>query len=136
MKGTRLINNTISARREKVVSRKWYREGYFSEGWKGLLRIQFAEAGDSLRAAVYIQLTVDVLEMHLDGASRKKQFPGNRIIGETLSDQMQHFKFADGERFHESKLMNARIGFPLCRWSFRHVIGKCAEQFLGISQQA
>jgi len=58
-----------------------------------LPQIQFVEAGDSLCAAVYIQLAVDMLKMRLDSADGKKQFLGKRIIGETLDDQMQHFEF-------------------------------------------
>jgi hypothetical protein len=46
-----------------VVARKWYREGYFIEGRGVLTQIQFAQADDSLCAAVYIQLAVDVLKM-------------------------------------------------------------------------
>lgn len=34
MKTSRLVESTISAGREDVVSRKWYREGYFIEGWE------------------------------------------------------------------------------------------------------
>jgi hypothetical protein len=30
-----LNENTLSARRGNVVSQKWYREGYFIEGWEG-----------------------------------------------------------------------------------------------------
>ena len=82
------IENTISARRGYVVSRKWYREGYLIEGQGILQQIQFAEASDSLCAAVYIQLAVDMLKMHLDRASGKKQFLSNRLVGETLGDQM------------------------------------------------
>ena len=67
------------------------------------------EAGDSLCAAVYIQLAVDVLEMHFDSASGKIQFLGNRIIGESLGDQMQHLKLAGGERISERGLENWRI---------------------------
>ena len=104
-----MIENTISAGKGYVVSQKWYREGYFIEGWGVLLQIQFAQAGDSLCAAVYIQLAVDVLKMHLDSASGKKQFPGNRIIGETLSNQAQYFEFAGGERISERGLENWRI---------------------------
>lgn len=36
MKTSRLIENTISVGREDVVSRKWYREGYFVEEWEGI----------------------------------------------------------------------------------------------------
>lgn len=54
METSRLIESTISARRRDVVIRKWYREGYFVEEWGGLLQIQLMEAGESLRAAVYL----------------------------------------------------------------------------------
>ena len=54
MQTAQLIENTISTRRRDVVIRKWYCGGYFVEGSGGLLQIQFAEAGDSLRAAVYL----------------------------------------------------------------------------------
>ena len=77
-----------------------------------LAQIQFAETGDSLRSAVYIQLAVDMLKMHLDSVSGKKQFLGNRIIGETLGDQMQHFEFAGGERINKSGLENWGIDWP------------------------
>jgi len=80
--------------------------GILLKEWGVLARIQFAEAGDSLRAAVYFQLSIDVLKMHLDRAGGKKQSPGNRIIGETLSDQMQHFQFASRERLNERGLEN------------------------------
>jgi hypothetical protein len=46
-----------------VVSRKWYREGYFIEGGGVLVLIRFAQADDSLYAAVYIQLAVDIHKM-------------------------------------------------------------------------
>jgi len=58
-----LIENTISAEQGDVVSRKWYREGYFIEEGGVLAQIQFVQADDNLCAAVYIQLAVDVLEM-------------------------------------------------------------------------
>ena len=58
------------------------------------MQIQFAEAGNSLCAAVYLQLAIDMLKMHLDSAGGKKQFLGNRIIGESVGDQVQHFEFA------------------------------------------
>ena len=74
------------------------------------MQIQFMEAGDSLCAAVYTQLAVDVLKMHLDSAGGKKQFPGNRVIGETLGDQMQHFEFAGRERINERGMENWGIG--------------------------
>ena len=78
------------------------------------MEVQFVEAGDSLCAAVYIQFAVDMLEMHLNCAGSKKQFPGNRIIGEPLGDQMQYFEFAGGEWLNERRLGNWRIDCVLC----------------------
>ena len=50
------------------------------KGRKGLLQIQFTKTDDSLCAAVYIQLAIDMLNVNLNSASGKKQLLGNRII--------------------------------------------------------
>src|SRR5690349_1769178 len=102
MKASRLIENTISAGRRIVVSRKWYREGYLLKDGRELPQIQFMEAGDSLCAAVYIELAIDMLKMHLDRTSGKKQFLSDVQVGETIGDQTQHFEFAAGELINQT----------------------------------
>ena len=98
--------------------------------------VQFVEAGDSLSAAVYIQFAVDMLEMHLNRAGSKKQFPGNRIIGEPLGDQMQYFEFAGGERINERRLESGGIGMLMSRCRLGCITGKRRQQSLRVLHQA
>ena len=63
IKTARLVENTISAEQGDVVSRKWYREGYFIEEGGVLTQIQFVQADDNRYAADCIQLAVDVLDI-------------------------------------------------------------------------
>ena len=67
--------------------------GILEKDGRKLGQVQFAEANDSLCAAIHIQLAEDMLNMHLDRASGKKKFLGNRIIGKNFRDQVQHFEF-------------------------------------------
>jgi|GEM_PF-3254067 hypothetical protein len=90
MKTSWLIENTLSARRRNVVSRKWYWEGYFVEG--GVLEeIQSAEACNSLHVSIFSRIVLDMFMLRLDRTTGTKQFLHRCIMGETLGNQMGNF---------------------------------------------
>jgi hypothetical protein len=75
-----------AARRAWIGWRKWL-----------LQQVQPPCVRDGLRAAVRIQLGVEMIDVPLDGADRHDQALRDFLIGQTLFDQAQYFTLAVAE---------------------------------------
>src|SRR5262249_8763491 len=60
---------------------------------------EFCGLGECLRAAIDIELAVDVAGGDFHCADRKHQPPGNLTVGESLGNQPQHLSFTFTQRF-------------------------------------
>jgi len=74
-----------------------------AEGGRSEDNAQRSGPGESGGAAVHAELGVDVFKMFLHGRRSHHQLAGNLAIGETGSDQPQHFCFSLGQRLIASR---------------------------------
>src|SRR5690348_5757702 len=72
-------------------------------------KIQFARPRYGGAAIPHAQLAEDVVVVGLDGADDEVKIPGDLLIGQSGSQQAQHFQFTLGERLDQRLLCPAPI---------------------------
>ena len=82
------------------------------EIWGPYQESQLAGAGEGLHATVHLELSVQLLQVPLDGAGRHDQFMGNLHIRLASGQQAQHSQFALFEGLDQRRVSELRWALP------------------------